>query len=292
MQVACLISATIAAIIYMTIHFSRSGTYRDVLESLDHKEHFYKPYIGGALWLVDRLGLKGSRRYFAWLHQKVTMLHGSRYAAFYLKIHWASKILYFFLGFIIAGMIGFLSGAEGYEWIAIMPGMGVLLFFLADKTLDDSYKKKKLSLERDFPDFLSNLILLVNAGLTPRQAIERIVSERGSRKPLYDELQIALNDIRAGMTEREAYTDFSERCKVKEITNFVGILLQNLKIGGGQMLYELKRMGTECWDMRKNAARQMGEAAASKLMIPLALMFLAIILICMAPAVFELSNAI
>ena len=40
------------------------------------------------------------------------------------------------------------------------------------------------------------------------------------------------------------------------------------------MLYELKRLGVECWDMRKNMARQMGETASSKLMLPLMIMFL------------------
>ena len=57
------------------------------------------------------------------------------------------------------------------------------------------------------------------------------------------------------------------------------------------MLYQLKRLGVECWDMRKNVARQMGEAASSKLMLPLMIMFIAIIMICMMPALMELGNA-
>lgn len=291
MNTVCILTALITAVVYLAIHLTNSRKYREFIEPLDQSQHFYKSFLGGSLWIVDKLGLVGSGRYFSWLHQKIIMLYGSRYAVFYLKVHWASKVLYFFMGIFLAGTIGFLGGAEGYEWIAVLPGMGILLFFLADKTLDDQYKKKKLQIERDFPDFISNLILLVNAGLTARQAIERIVSERDKKFPLYRELQTALNDIRAGMPEQQAYTDFSERCKTKEITNFVSIMLQNMKIGGGQMLYELKRMGVECWEMRKNVARQLGETASSKLMIPLVIMFLAIIMICMMPAIMELSAA-
>ena len=49
-----------------------------------------------------------------------------------------------------------------------------------------------------------------------------------------------MTDINAGEFEHEAYAAFAERCKVKQITNFVSILRQNMKLGGGQMLFELK----------------------------------------------------
>lgn len=291
MQLFCIIMALGSAVLYMAIQLWQNRKYSEFLAPLDKKQYFFKPILAGGLCVVDRLNLNGSGRYFSWLHQKVIMLNGSRYAAFYMKIHWASKILYLFLGTFLAGMLGYLGGAEGEEWYLIVPGAGIGLFFLADKILDDQYKKKVMSIKRDFPDFVSNLILLVNAGLSIRQAIERIVRDRGAGTPLYRELYITLNDIQAGLTEQQAYTDFSERCKIKEITNFVGILLQSMKLGGGQMLYELKRLGVECWDMRKNVARQMGEAASSKLMLPLMIMFIAIIMICMMPALMELGNA-
>lgn len=291
MQTFCLMMAFGASAVYMAIHLWQQAKYREFLEPLDKKQYPCKPFLAGALWMVDRLDLKGAGRYFGWLHQKVVMLNGSRYAAFYMKIHWASKVFYLFLGTILAGLLGYLGNASGEEWYAVAPGAGIGLFFLADKILDDQYRKKVLSIKRDFPDFVTSLVLLVNAGLNTRQAIERIVRDRGGESPLYRELYITLNDIQAGLTEHQAYSDFSERCKIKEITNFVGILLQSMKLGGGQMLYELKRLGVECWDMRKNAARQMGETASSKLMLPLMLMFVAIIMICMMPALMELGSA-
>jgi tight adherence protein C len=99
-----------------------------------------------------------------------------------------------------------------------------------------------------------------------------------------------LTDIRAGVSENEAFSDFAERCKIKQITNFVSILQQNMKLGGSQMLFELRRMGTECWELRKNVAKQLGETASSKLMIPLVLMLLAVVLICVAPVIIEFRS--
>lgn len=291
MRLFCLIAAVAAAAVYGTVNARHRREYAEFLAPLDKKQYYFKQYLAGGLWIAERLNLKGSARYFDWLHQKIVMISGSRYATYYMKIHWALKILYLFLGMILSGMLGFLGGASGNVWLLIVPGSGVGLFFLADKLLDDQYKNKVMSIKRDFPDFVSTLVLLVNAGLSPRQAIERIVRDKGGSSPLYRELLITLNDIRAGFSEQQAYTDFSERCKVKEITNFVGILLQSMKFGGGQMVYELKRLGVECWEMRKNVARQLGEAASSKMMLPLMIMFLAIIMICMAPALMELSGA-
>jgi len=291
MQTYCILMALGAAALYIPLQLFQYPKYRKFLEPVDRKQYCFKPFLAGGLWIAERLRINGSGRYFGWLHQKIVMLHGSRYAAFYMKIHWASKVLYLFMGVFIAGLLGFMGGAEGEEWYIIVPGAGIGLFFLADKTLDDQYRKKVMSIRRDFPDFVSNLVLLVNAGLSTRQAIERIVRDKGCNTHLYRELFITLNDIRAGLTENQAYIDFSERCKIKEITNFVGIILQSMKLGGGQMLYELKRLGTECWEMRKNTAKQLGETASSRLMLPLMIMFAAIIMICMMPAIMELGNS-
>lgn len=277
-----LISFAILQIIY-------KKKYEDFFEPLDSKEYSYKAFLPGCMGLVELAKLNGVGRYQARLSQKIVMVHGSRYAAYYNKVHWAVKTLHLFLGLLLGSFFCMLGQSDA-TGLVIIPAMGLGLFFLADKNLDDQYKQRRFKLERDFPDFISKLILLVNAGLTVRQAIERIVADAPANAPLYKELYEVLQDIRAGASENEAYSDFAERCKLKQITNFVGILQQNIRLGGNQMLYELRRMSTECWEMRKNTARQLGEMASSKLMLPLAIMFLAVVLICVAPVILELRS--
>jgi tight adherence protein C len=191
---------------------------------------------------------------------------------------------------VILGALFCLLDASEYMALIIIPITSLGLFFLVDNNLDNQYKQRIFELERDFPNFISKLILLVNAGLNVRQAIERIVADSNKNAPLYKELYCVISDIQAGAIEYEAYMDFAERCKIKQITNFVSIVQQNMKLGGNQMLFELKRMGTECWEMRKNVAKQMGEKASSKLMIPLSIMFLAVVLICVAPVILEFRS--
>lgn len=275
--------------VFAACHGVYSKRFAGFFDPLDSREYPYKAFLPGCLGIVESLKLSGKGRYQTKLNQKLALLYGNRHISYYNKVHWSVKVFYLFLGHIISSFICF-AGSLGYQSLIIIPASGIGLFFLADRNLDDMYRERKLRLERDFPDFISKLVLLINAGLNIRQAIERIAAEGNEDSPLYQELRTVVLDIQSGMLEYEAYSAFSERCRIKQLTNFVSILQQNMKLGGNQMIFELKRMGTECWEMRKNVARQLGEKASSKLMLPLAIMFLAIILICVAPVIIELRS--
>ncbi len=289
MQIISLSLLCVTLLTYGIFQYLFSKQYRDFFDSLDQKEYSYKAFLPGCLGIVDTLKLTGKGPYQTRINHKIVMLHGSRYMTYFAKVHWAVKVFYLILGLILTSIFCLLGRVEGLS-LTVIPIAGVGFFLLADKTLDDRYKERKLKLEKDFPDFMSKLVLLVNAGLNIRQAIDRIVNEARKDSPLYQELQCVITDIQAGITENEAYADFAERCKIKQITNFVSILRQNIKLGGNQMVFELRRMGTECWEMRKNIAKQLGETASSKLMIPLAIMFIAVVLICVAPVILELRS--
>jgi len=276
-------------LVFAICHGVYSKRLAGFFEPLDIKDYPYKAFLPACLGIVETLKLSGKGRYQTRLNQKISLLYGNRFMAYYNKVHWSVKVFCLFLGLIISSFICF-AGGIGYQSLVIIPASGIGLFFLADKNLDDLYRERKLRLERDFPDFISKLVLLINAGLNVRQAIERIASEGSKDSPLYQELRTMVLDIQSGMLEDEAYAAFSERCRIKQFTNFVSIIRQNMKLGGSQMLFELKRLGTECWEMRKNVARQLGEKASSKLMLPLAIMFLAIILICVAPVILEFRS--
>lgn len=87
-----------------------------------------------------------------------------------------------------------------------------------------------------------------------------------------------------------AYEEFARRCQVKEVTKFISVILMNLRRGGAEVVPVLKQQGTECWEMRKAAAKQMGEEAGTKILLPLMIMFLGIILIVATPAVLSFSS--
>ncbi len=274
---------------YLAVNGSVKKRYREEMKPLDAGEYSLKGLLPFGLWMFDEINFPTGGNYHVFLYQRVVMVYGSRYAQYYLKVHWAEKFFYLFAGLIIASFFGAISDL-GFGYIPVIPVSGILLFFLADKNLDDRAKKRKIQLMMDFPVFISKLTLLMNAGMHLRQALERIVADSGKQTPLYVELGTVLEDFASGLGESQAWQEFSERCRVKEITSFSNMIMQNSKIGGNRLVDELKRMTHETWNIRKHAAKQMGETASAKLIFPLMLMFLAILIIVVAPAIMQFSH--
>ncbi|AGC68429.1 type II secretion system F domain protein [Thermoclostridium stercorarium subsp. stercorarium DSM 8532] len=262
--------------------------FSDELKILDVKEYPYRDFLAFGMWLYNKLNIPKSGSYHVFLYQRIVMVYGTRYAGYYLRIYWGEKFMYSFLGIIVACFVGAASGA-GAKFVIAVPAAGTLLFFLADRNLDDRAEKRKLQLMIDFPAFVSKLALLMNAGMHLRQALVKIYDDSDKTKPLYEELGTVLADLEAGIGESQAWQEFSERCKVREITSFASMIVQNSKLGGKQMVNELKRMSHEAWEMRKNAARQLGETASAKLVFPMMLMLVAILIIALAPAIMQFS---
>jgi len=289
MQIVYIILITAVLIVYLIFNACVKQRYNEETEFLDTKQYPYKKLLPFGMWLFDEIGIPSAGTYYVFLHQRVVMVYGSRYAQYYLKIHWAEKFLYFFMGIVIALFFGAASNS-GIGFLALVPVSGLILFFLSDKNLDERAKKRKLQLMMDFPVFISKLTLLMNAGMHLRQALERIYTDSVQKSPFYIELGTVLEDFASGLGESQAWQDFSERCKVKEISSFASMIMQSSKIGGRQLVEELKKMTYETWEMRKHAAKQMGETASAKLIFPLMLMFLAVLLIVITPAIMQFSN--
>jgi tight adherence protein C len=52
----------------------------------------------------------------------------------------------------------------------------------------------------------------------------------------------------------------------------------------------LRLQADECWELRKLRAKQLGEEASAKLLIPMMIMFVGILIIVVLPAVLQLNS--
>lgn len=229
------------------------------------------------------------------VYQKVLELRGPKDVEFYLYIHNGYRLAAAILASAMASMMGMIMSVQGntsngamLSVIAIVAAAAVP--FLVDTTLKESIEKRRRSIQMEFPEFVNKLTLLVNAGMTISKAWEKIINENKKEHILYDEMRYALMEIKSGKPEAVAYEEFARRCRVKEVTKFVSVIVMNLKRGGSEVVPVLKAQGDECWEMRKNAARQMGEEASTKILIPLMIMFLGIVLIVSTPAVLSMTS--
>lgn len=182
-----------------------------------------------------------------------------------------------------------LIAAFAEDYMILFIGILVIVFFVfyMDYSITSKVEERHEELLVDFPHMLSQLALLVNAGMPLRQAMEKISSGKEGR--IYQEIQITLSEISNGTSEYEALKHLSERCNLLEVKRFTTTVLQNLQKGSSQLANTLKDMSNQVWLERSNHIKQVGAAASSKLMIPIMIIFIGILLMVIVPIFTSIS---
>lgn len=303
---ALIISAAVCAVcvgLFFVSYLKSRGQYEEQMEYVDQKEYGLKSLIPLGLFLSESDGMKrflpapvqySLGRYRTQVYQKVLEIRGPRDAEFYFFIHGGYRLAVGVFSAAAASVVGMILTAQGSsDGLALSAAAMAALVgipFLVDFGLDQEIKDRRLSIQMEFPEFINKLTLLVNAGMTISRAWEKIINENKREHILYDEMRYALGEIRGGKSEAAAYEEFARRCHVKEVTKFVSVIVMNLRRGGAEVVPVLKEQGRECWEMRKNAARELGEQAGTKILIPMMIMFLGIVLIVATPAVLSMTG--
>lgn len=289
--------------IFLLSYLKAGKNYEEYLEYVDKKEYGLKDFIPMGLW-VQELEWTGKLIPFAIqeilaqqknkTYQKVLEIYGPKNVEFYFYIHNGYRKALGILTGALASLVGFILGMQQDGNGLFLSVAAVVAYFAmpfaADSGLDEQIKKRRLSIQMEFPEFVNKLTLLVNAGMTISKAWEKIINENKREHVLYEEMRYALAEIKAGKPEAVAYEEFARRCKVKEVTKFVSIIVMNLRRGGAEVVPVLREQGNECWEMRKNAAKQLGEEAGTKILMPMMIMFIGIIIVVVTPAVLSMTG--
>lgn len=306
-MIAMIISGVCCAVfvlIFLFGYIKSKGVYDEYLETVDKKEYPFKDFFPIGYCLNDLEVAKKVipaslyryvHKYKMKVSQSIVELNGAKYSDYYIMLHDANRTS---MGVVVAAGASLLSIIMASTGDASTSYIFVLLSFVAfigmpfvvDKGLEDKIKKRRLEIQMEFPEFVNKMTVLVNAGMTISKAWEKIATDNKKQSPLYTEMQVALAEINAGKPEAVAYEEFGRRCKIKEIIKFVSVVVLNLKKGGAEVVPVLKLQATECWEMRKSAAKQLGEEAGTKVLIPMMIMFIGIILIVVTPAILSFSS--
>ena len=154
-------------------------------------------------------------------------------------------------------------------------------------------KEREDQLLRDYPDLVSKITLLLQAGLTLRSAWDRITEDYESSKELqrkketryvYEEMRSIRNRLNAGVPEENAYEEFGRNCGNIRYLRLSSLLVQNLKKGTGGLIPLLRKEAAEAFAERKERVKQKGEEAGTRLLIPMAGILVLILAIIMIPA--------
>lgn len=149
--------------------------------------------------------------------------------------------------------------------------------------------KRREQLLLEYPGLIMKFTLLIHAGMTSRKAFQKMAldyrEKNGQKKKAaYEEIAAACHEMESGVSEYEAYRRFGERCDQVKYKTFSTLLIQNLQKGSRNLADLLEKESMEAWDERKRKARVMGEAAATKLLLPMVMMLMVVMAIVMIPA--------
>ena len=143
-------------------------------------------------------------------------------------------------------------------------------------------------MRHQLPEVLDLLCVSVEAGLSFDAALRRIVTRMHGA--FIDESKKMLDDVRMGVTRRDALLAMSDRCGVQEVALFITSVIQAERLGSN-MSGILKAQADNVRDRQRQWVRAQALKAPVKIVIPLVLFILpAIFIVALAPPLFSVAK--
>jgi tight adherence protein C len=283
--IVLLVSGTAAALLWFAMFLKGKGGCAEIIAHIDKKENGLGElyFVGFNLLKLVRYDMcrpSELRR-----KNEIAEVRGSDYAAFYLWVLRMGEATIALTGV----SLSLLAGALAKN--AVVSVLFILVTFIFAYVKEDEYnekiKKRRQDILMSLPTVVSKVTLLVNSGMPMNDAWRRIAYS--GEGPLYTEMQLVCYETDNGYSEHDAYTNFTNRCNVKEVRKFVSAVLQNQINGSNDSITYLKAMSDEMWTEKKNNVKKLGDAANSKLMIPMFMIFVGIMVMIMVPMMANMS---
>ncbi len=253
--------------------------YNSMFDVLEEKDFPFKEIYGLGYVVLELFKYnyksKGDRK----LRQQLEVLYGSKYCEYYLRVIHSQQITFAFTIFVLSFAIYGLT-AEVIACIVGFVFVGLAYYYFGTVTAKKILKRSD-ELLHDFSEVVSKLALLTNAGMILREAWQEVAS--GGKGVIYAEMQEAVNDMNNGVSEIDAIYNFGNRCIIPEIKKFTSTIIQGITKGNSELTLMLQEQSKEVWQLKKQLVRREGEKAASKLLIPICIMFVGILIMILVP---------
>lgn len=150
---------------------------------------------------------------------------------------------------------------------------------------------------KDYPEIVSNLSILMAAGISFKGSIERISKRYIARKKKdaefrkegYEEILRTYREMKDGVGELEAIENLGARSGCKEFRKLSMLLSQNLRKGSRELVEMLEKEEALSFELRKQNALKAGEEASTKLLLPMLGMLGIVVVILIVPATMQMN---
>ena len=179
-----------------------------------------------------------------------------------------------------------LSSASGTFFAVHYPGvLNHLTLGLYDRFLFDGYEGGEILSAVGNYTIVDNVIKLPTLSLkmdakAVQFSVKNLESLGGNWQLLVNKDRVKAN----GYSDADAIFLFGRASNSTEIKKFTSALLQSMEKGGAELSVFLARQSSELWSTKRQHMLQNGEKAATKLLLPIVLIFVGIIIIVMTAA--------
>lgn len=281
MRYTFLIIGTILAILFI-IQLIRGEKFESMVENLDEDKFPLNGLYGaGFAWSSGKLfKLQGKRA--ADLYTQASLLYEPQYAEYYANVTWAQTItlvhLFIAITFLMAGI---LYDAAVFMFIAGI-FMSVLIAAYCLENMKNTLSQRAEECESQLPEAVSTMAVLVNSGMVLRDAWH-MIAESGNGA-FYELMRKVGENMKKGCSDFDVIFLFGKTSNSTEIKKFTSALLQSMEKGGAEIAVFLANQSSELWSAKRQRMLQSGEKASAKLLLPMALIFLGVIIIVMTAA--------
>ncbi len=273
-----LILTTVIGLLFV-FNLNRGAKYEYLVENLDSKKYPLKSLYGvGYAW--SNKTFKIPAKIYEKFYSESSILYEPKYAEYYARLTWAQLLTFVHLGLVLGFTLSVVLNSKFMLFLGFaLSGFCAYYFYsyMQNKVRDI---EKECNLE--LPEVSSTMALLVNSGMILNEAWEKIAYSKEGK--IYELMRNACVDMQNGVPEIEAIYKFGVLSGSSEIKKFSSSIAQALEKGGSELGMVLTKQSSEMWELKRQLMLQKGEAAASKLIGPIAFIFVGVIIIVVAGA--------
>jgi len=171
--------------------------------------------------------------------------------------------------------------------LALIPGM--VSAYLPLLYLQDMVVRRLTSINRHLPFVLDLLSLSLGAGLDFNSSLESVVNKESQKGPLIEELHYVLQEIRLGVTRRDALINLKERVESEYLSSVVQAVVQAEAMG--TPLSRILQVQAQANRLKRTQrAEKIAAEAGVKILFPLLLILTAVFLTMFGPIIIRYLN--
>src|SRR5687768_4245853 len=142
--------------------------------------------------------------------------------------------------------------------------------------LTSAAQKRVRSIQKALPHVVDLMVLGLSAGLDFSGALRQVIERAATAdEPLIEELRLLLQELKLGHTRRQALAQLADRAPCDSVRDLVAAVMQSEE-QGTPLASVLATQAHTSRQRRSVEAEEAAAKASTSLMVPLALLFIAV----------------